>query len=296
MDTVSIRQAKKDDYPALADLIAQLNQNPATQCIHSGEGAEAIHKQILAYEADDEIQLVLAEDGGQFIASIGCEYDQSLGRGWLWGPFNHQGQGPTVLDILLTKLEQILPPSITRLDAFLNQTNQKGQDFYLSQGFRQSDIVHVYEALPPQTALSIDAYPTFKQAQGDTASLTDSLTTLHNDCFPQTYESIESMVAKCDASHQLFICPKQDVTAGYIYADVDSTANEGYIHYVGVHPDWRRQGLGRGLLLTALKWLFEEKNVPSVALTVQDKLGNAQYLYQSAGFSLKYTGVALRRG
>ena len=45
--------------------------------------------------------------------------------------------------------------------------------------------------------------------------------------------------------------------------------------------------------MTALHWLFAEKNMPQVGLTVLDTRTNAQKLYQAVGFKLLYTGVSL---
>ena len=123
MTTLQIKPAQASDYPAMVTLMARLNQQPETQCIHSGEGADRIHKQILAYEAINEIRLVLARQDEQVLGVFGCEYDEGLGRGWLWGPFDPTQRGEAFVAKMFAELLKILPPNVVQLDSFLHIAN-----------------------------------------------------------------------------------------------------------------------------------------------------------------------------
>jgi ribosomal protein S18 acetylase RimI-like enzyme len=86
-----------------------------------------------------------------------------------------------------------------------------------------------------------------------------------------------------------------DAVLGYIYAAIEDGSGEGTIEFLGVQADARRRGVGRRLLLTALNWLFQVKNVSEVGLTVSDEDTDARALYEGVGFGLKHTGLNLRR-
>jgi ribosomal protein S18 acetylase RimI-like enzyme len=82
---------------------------------------------------------------------------------------------------------------------------------------------------------------------------------------------------------------------GYVSPVVLADGAGGEIDFLGVREDSRRRGIGRKLLQRALYWLFEEKNVTPITLTVLGKNMEARSLYESVGFRLKYTGVGLRK-
>ena len=45
-----------------------------------------------------------------------------------------------------------------------------------------------------------------------------------------------------------FIAEKDDILCGFLIGVLShSRPDEGYIHFAGVHPKWRREGLGRNL-------------------------------------------------
>ncbi len=60
------------------------------------------------------------------------------------------------------------------------------------------------------------------------------------------------------------------------------TEDEGWIDDLGVMPDYRRQGLGRALLLAGVNWL--RTKVSTVKLGVEGKNQRALPLYTSVGF------------
>lgn len=74
-----------------------------------------------------------------------------------------------------------------------------------------------------------------------------------------------------------------DQPIAYLLADeVDDAA---HIEQVSVHPDWARQGLGRGLLSTAASWA-EQRGLTALTLTTfTDVPWNAPY-YTRLGFHI----------
>jgi ribosomal protein S18 acetylase RimI-like enzyme len=290
MRTIQIRHALREDFPRIAGLIAAQNRTPETQCIHSGEGYESILRVMSNGAEDSEICFAIALQDGNLVGAFGSEFDETLGRGWLWGPFALTEDWEEVASALLDRLLEILPPSIRRLDSFLHVTNERGRDFYLSRGFEQLKLHHVHVATRPEEPYLVGrACGLLKPSQ------TESFGALHDTLFPNTYETGESISAKLDDDHMVFVHAEGDNVLGYIYAAVEDGSGEGYIEFLGVQAGARRRGLGRRLLLTALKWLFEVKDVSEVGLTVSDEDTDARALYEGVGFGLRHTGLNLRK-
>ena len=289
MNAIEIREAQREHFPGIARLIAAQNATPESQCIHSGEGYEGILKTIQKWDDAAEIAFAIAIQDGQLVGLLGSEFDQDLGRGWLWGPFALTQNWEELAAALLEKLLAILPPSIRRLDFFVNIANQRSYRFYLDHGFQEPESSHVYVAPRPAAPLVVSA--PCSPLQPEQAG---SFRVLHDTIFPQTYYTGQDILDQLDDDHQVFVCSDGPDVLGYVYAILDESA-EGYVEFVGVREDRRRQGLGERLLLTALNWLFDVKQVPAVGLTVSDKQTNARSLYEKVGFSAKYTGLSARK-
>jgi ribosomal protein S18 acetylase RimI-like enzyme len=283
---LQIRQAARAEFAAIASLMARFNEHPATQCIHSGEGAESICKQMEIWDDAGEFRLVGAWQAGQLVGAFGCEFDEALGRGWLWGPF--AGDEETA-DLLFTHLLKSLPPTINQLHSYLHIENEAGDAFYRRHGFAHPKVAHVYIALPPaELVMPPELLPECKQAQ------VASFARLHDAIFPHTFDSGKDILAKLDETHKLFVYADGNEVLGFVYAKADESSEEGYVEFLGVSERVRRQGVGRKLLATAVFWLFHDQQVPQIGLNVHDDNANARSLYESAGFRLAFTGVGLR--
>jgi ribosomal protein S18 acetylase RimI-like enzyme len=297
--SVKIREATGNDFEAIAVLAAKLNAEPVTQCIHSGEETEAIHRQMQIWHDSGELAYVVAEaendaqdqlSTDRFIATIGGEFDEEMGRCWLWGPHSTQDNWEATAAQMFANLREVLPGTITIYDCYLNEQNQRGLDFYRGLGFEPRLQAHVYVAPRPEAVL-----PLVEAGELLTAVSVPSMASLHDTLFPNTYISGEKIWANVDEQHQVFVETRGEEVVGYIYAVVDDADETlGYIEYVGVAEKARGQGLGGKLLRTALFWLFVEKNVREVGLNVDDTNTNARGLYEKVGFQLKYSGVNLR--
>lgn len=294
MDTLSIRQAKKNEFEAISTLIASQNKHSETHCIHSdtGEDAQSILGELIRLDADGEICFVMASAYGQLTGLMGCELDEELGRGWLRGPFiaDDRKDWTVSADQLFDELLELLPVSIRQLDTYLNIENLRGNDFYLGRDFKRLRLVHVYECLPPQKASAL-VDPCEPLLPGEAQEFVE----MHDSIFPGTYATGQRILGKIDDRHQVFVYRNGNEIMGYLYTVIDEDTADGSIEFIGVREDARGKGIGRQLLQTALHWLFEIKLVPKVMLVVNDDLSNARTLYESVGFRLKYTGVHNRK-
>ena len=69
-------------------------------------------------------------------------------------------------------------------------------------------------------------------------------------------------------------------TIGFVIGDRRRREDLGWIASIGVHPDFRRQGIGRTLLLTCERQLA----LPRLRLTLRDSNRVARSLYQHCGY------------
>ena len=289
MKTVEIRSAHRCDFPRIAKLIARQNRTPESQCIISGDSYESILQTMAKWDEASEICFAIALRDGQLLGVLGSEFDQELARGWLWGPFVFAEDWDEVAAVLLAKLLELLPAPIHRLDFFVNIANQRAYRFYLEHGFQKPEVSYVYVAPHPKKP-----FPLPKPCSRLQAEQSIRFRTLHDTLFPKTYYTGQDILDQLDDDHQVFICSGGEDVLGYVYAIVDESG-EGYIDFLGVRDDVRGRGLGKRLLLTALNWLFEYKDVLEVGLTVAQDLINARSLYESAGFRIKHTGLSARK-
>jgi ribosomal protein S18 acetylase RimI-like enzyme len=294
LNNVIISQASVNDFEAISSLIADQNKKPDTHCIQSdtGDDYKTIQNEMLRLNKEAAICCLAAFQKSELIGALGCELDQELGRGWTRGPFvvSEPVDWEEVASSLLYELRDALPPSIHRLDSFLNIANERGNQFYLSNGFLQLRLVHVYVCKDP-----INLPEDFEPGESLNPLDQETFITLHNSVFPQTYASGQKIAEKLDENHRVFVNTRRGELLGYVYATIDEDTGDGSVDYIGVKSEARGKGIGRQLLFTALQWLFEIKKVKQVVLVVNDDLADARSLYENVGFRLKYTGVHTRK-
>ncbi|MBN1146178.1 MAG: GNAT family N-acetyltransferase [Anaerolineales bacterium] len=289
---MTIHVAQKNDFLQIAELIEEQNRDPARQCIHSGAGWEAgdVLQIMLKWEEIGEIVFVIAQQGEGVVGVLGCEFDEGLGRGWLWGPFLGAGDWQAIAAALYHALLDALPASIQQLDSFLNILNQRGQDFYRQQGFVASTLAHVYSAERPEAPASpSQACPPLAPQYHP------GFSNLHSTIFPAAYYSAERVIGQIDDRNQVFVYIDGGQVLGYVYASFSDDSQEGEVEFLGVREDARGRGIGRQLLQAALRWLFDEKGALRATLTVNQENANARALYESVGFRLMYTGIGAER-
>jgi ribosomal protein S18 acetylase RimI-like enzyme len=66
----------------------------------------------------------------------------------------------------------------------------------------------------------------------------------------------------------------------------------GFVQRLAVHPDFQRQGLGRGLLLDGLWWM-RRRGVTRAVVNTQMGNDNALSLYQQVGFRREPSGLSV---
>jgi ribosomal protein S18 acetylase RimI-like enzyme len=282
-----IQPTPPERFAALAETIAAQNSQPETQCIHSGDMAEAIAAEMHHLHDEGRFVMLQAEQQDELAGLLGGELDDEMA--FLWGPFVLTEDWDGVTAALWQQWQSSLPPAITKQAAFLHLKNERGRAFYQAQGFVEKQIAHIYVAPRPEHILPPSARVRLFEERDAAA-----FTRLHEIIFAGTFETADKAIAAINDERRIFVYPEGDTILGYCYAASDSQ-DEGYIEFIGVDQAARGQGVGKQLLLTALHWLFADRNMPQVGLTVLDFRTNAQKLYEAVGFELLYTGVSLEK-
>lgn len=293
MKPFTFRLAAPSDFPALAAFIE--TQNKPLQCIQSstGEGADNLLAEIEKLAAVNEITYAVAEDAGQFVGVLGCEFAVHECRGWVRGPVMREpaepGQSPDrfqkIAQGLFTTLMAAIPGEITIFDTFLTLENTRGQAFYEMCGFGVRSRHHVYVAKRPAEVKT----PHLLCSPMRPDQLAEARA-LHDGVFPGIRKG-DDVLQGLDDDHRVWMYAPEGEGLGYVFAVIESWAEGGYVEFLGVREDARGQGIGAALLATALHWCFAERGVPEVGLTVEDGNVNARGMYERAGFRLKYSGV-----
>jgi mycothiol synthase len=128
----------------------------------------------------------------------------------------------------------------------------------------------------------------------------DILTRLQNRSFAGSWgfnpNTTEEIVHRVNLSRtfqaDVMVACEGDRHVGYCWTRINTEENrpggekKGQIHMMGVHPDYRRKGIGKALLVDGLERL-KARGVGVVELTVDSENTAARLLYTSAGFELE---------
>ena len=289
-----IRPATSEDLRTLAGFVARANARPAGQSLHCAADTPVTVRAALreTFPEGWERAFVVAE-AGEIVAAVGCQLDAEGTRGWLWGPWVEEGLSwqhvaPALLDTLLARLTR----SVRRVEAFLHAENRAGLRFLQGRGGTLGMLTHLYVA--PRSAWTPDPtgpepFPPLRAAHEV------GFARLHAESFPASGSTpAEELLNGRDDEHVIFVATDGLRVLGYVCASVNHAPREGFIEYLAVRPAARGRGLGARLVGTALRWIFEESGLPQAALCVSEWRGNAQRLYEAAGFKLTASGIAVR--
>ncbi len=104
-----------------------------------------------------------------------------------------------------------------------------------------------------------------------------------------TMTSIQDVLALRDGEEVIgYLWPQ------FLAGNKEGAKSYGWIHMVGVRPDYRGRGLGRNLLEAGLQG-FREKGAKGVELTVDEENRGAVTLYSHLGFSTRDTKLWYER-
>jgi ribosomal protein S18 acetylase RimI-like enzyme len=290
---LNFKVAQRDDYRRLASWLVQVSQSPEHHCLHtwSGQSAEDLREQFLSYLDDFELCYVTAVWDGRLVGAMGSEYDEDLERSWLHGPHVVAKDWEPIATQLFTRLLAELPTCIRQLDAYLNIENKLGRHFYTQRGFKEREHLNYDFWLKPEERVVSDGKdcPLLEKDQEI------SFMQLYKTIFPSAYYDPDRILDMIGQSHQVLVVEQGKQVLGFVVVSVEGDQSVGEIQFLGVRENYRHQGYGRRLLLSAIDWLFDRAGVIRVCLNVAEELVYARDLYESVGFRLRFTGIGLEK-
>ena len=117
----------------------------------------------------------------------------------------------------------------------------------------------------------------------------DSFASLHDEVFPKTYFNSKTILNRLNSNNNLLISKENESKIkGYVYIEAKPEHNEGDIEYVAVSEEFKGQGIGKILIIDALKKLFSYPSINEITICVSCENEVAINLYKSVGFKEKY--------
>lgn len=293
----TLRRMRDDDLPALNNFIN------AVDAIEPMENARTLAEFKEDYHWPDNQEIyTLAHatnpDGseGKLIGYLECDKDEGSDMAWgellVHPDYRNRGVGRA----LYAEFERLmLPKQPTELHFAPKQQASLLLDFLRRRGY-EAERYFLRMRLPADVAVLEAQLPpgfTMRTFQPGDEQL---FTALRNGCFadhygstPATLEAITYITRLQDFRPDgLFFAFVGDQPAGFCNAGFSAEEmarrgiEVGWIHTLGVMPQYQRHGLGRALLLIGVQWL--RQFVAIVELGVEGKNAHALPLYTDVGF------------
>lgn len=284
----TIRKPRFDELDVLVDFITAAQARPDSRCLHLDWTPEGIRADVQDLDEPFQEAFRFACEGETIVGVLGGDIDVGAGRAWLHGPFARDRDWDLIVEMLCDDLWQRLPASVGRVSNYIELANARALDQHARRGFVRKGLSHIYRADGPPAQPEVRA-----GIRPFALSDADRICELHAAAFPQTWISGPEMISKIDATHPLLIASANGEAAGYLRLSRHASLPEASVDFVAVAESQRGKGLGRQLLLAALDWIFREQGLSTAFLNVSDDNVNAKQLYESAGFRLFQSGVAL---
>ncbi|MBZ0280957.1 MAG: GNAT family N-acetyltransferase [Anaerolineae bacterium] len=286
-----LRLMTPDDLDAAVDFVARLQADPMQMIAYLGAEANDIRHSLEGFEPDWTRATQLAYDGECLMGLLGVDTSETIGRAWLNGPLVNGADWVETADQLYAAAQKMMPDYVREHELFVDVANLNVAGFAARHGFVPGT---------PEASLRFGReqhhqLPAESESVLNAADYT-SFVAIHDQLFPRTYYTGAEILEQLGERDRVFIVnPSENGLAGYIYARVEPGATNGYIDFVGVAENARRQGIGRRLVSVATRWLFTFPEVEEVTLTVNAGNDGAIALYKQLGFEHNQTLQVFRK-
>ena len=279
----AVRPAVPGDLPAMAEVAAGHQADPARHCLYLSAEAAAIAEEVA--ELDDWAAFTaVAEADGELVGWLFGEPDPDMGRVWWWGPFAPADGWADVADELYRVARALLGDGYTEEEAAADARS----DLIAAWSGR-----HGLAADPGSVLLRRDPAPAAVDPRvrpmhpGDH----EPVMALHDLAFPGTHTPPSMLVA---STHPRLVIEEGGRVVGYVAYEMQADGS-GYIDYLAVEEELRGGGLGRALVSTATADLVD-RGATHAHLTVREANASARALYASLGYDEERIAIPYRRG
>jgi ribosomal protein S18 acetylase RimI-like enzyme len=288
---LQVRKADASQLKDIASFVARLQDDNAHHTGYFGTEAKLIEQYIMELEPIGPEAFLLAYEGNALIGLLGLEFDLELGRAWLHGPMVDHDDWQLVADELYeSALKQVLPTQIKDLELYGDIANTNLRRFAQRKGFTIGSQAFTL-CFPETQAKNL---PTVNARELE-PKYHDAFKSLHRENFPGTYYSGQQIINKIDGRNKVFIAVENGELLGFIYPEIDTGSNQGYLNFLGVKKSARRQGIATKLIIAAVQWLLSLDEIHEVRLTVSEENTGALKLYTNIGFELERTLQGYRK-
>ncbi|MDX1708310.1 MAG: GNAT family N-acetyltransferase [Desulfobacterales bacterium] len=233
---------------------------------------------------------------------VGClsiQREPEIGRALLSGCVHPDHRRKKIgTKLLSAALAQIKAAGIKSAQVSIGQTHSGAKKMLIHSGF--SFIRNFFEM---QLAISRLRLPAIREANISSRRLLPGevslLTQIQNRCFAGSWgfnANTEEEIAyrlkmQGRSSQDVILTYLGEHPIGYCWTLINSEENKGskknkgLIHMLGVDPDFRRQDVGKAILINGLADL-KARGVDIVELTVDCENSAARALYESVGFEM----------
>jgi GNAT superfamily N-acetyltransferase len=277
------------DLDDVLDLVTAEQARPERRCTYVGVEREGIRAELEALRPTwtDTLRVVRGDDG-ELRGAVVAEWDETLGRSWILGPWvpgdaaAWDEVAPGLLDAAISQL----PGSVTRHEVCSDVSNELLAELAAERGWVPTEVNHALVADAETVAGWPDddaTVPIRDAVAGDVAAIA----ALHDLEFPDTYATAEQLVAgAADGSRVVLVVPDVDVDGGaggagggggggqgllgYAAGRVKPDG-EGFVDFVAVRPEARGRGVGVRLVTALTRSLVAASCAGRVSRTVQDR-------------------------
>ena len=263
-----------DDRAGLLAFIVAQQADPATATAYLGDEADGVAAELDGLDQPWlETARVTVEDG-RIIGATLAEWDEEVGRAWVYGPWAIAGRFAELGEPLLRAVAPQCPPGIAEFEVSGDVANTGLSDLAQRLGWRASKVNHAYEIAAAEAA-GWGSTPGVRPATD--ADLT-ALAALHEAEFPSTYATTAQLLTR----HTTLVVERDDRVVGYASGQLQDDGL-AYIDFMAVAASHRGQGLARGLIGELARLLVAAGDPPKVHLTVEEDREPAIALYESLG-------------
>jgi ribosomal protein S18 acetylase RimI-like enzyme len=271
--------------------ITRLNQDLAHNIAYFGDSEREITADVKAIHPPEGYGFIALSDQKQLCGLFGVEIDIELGRCWLLGPIVEHDEWDPIADLLYDAILGSLPWDITNQELFFPDQNTRVRNFALRHGF---------EFYSAGAVLTLESGQEHYLPESTSQNLLDVHATqfiaLHDHVFPSTYYSGKQLLELArDEDKRILVHQVNGGIVGYIFIQVREGARDGYIDFIGVDEGFRRQGIGKNLAASGIRWAFQFPFVEKVSLTVKPENLPAMRMYQSLGFETESVSQGYRK-
>jgi ribosomal protein S18 acetylase RimI-like enzyme len=285
-----IRAPSEDELPAIAAFVAALQAQPEHRIAYFGDTTDEVAALLESWALPWSDSSRVVERDGQLIGFVAADLDKTLGRAWIHGPYiSEVTRWDELADALLDELMAAAAP-IADFEVVGDVANTRLADLARRAGFTSGPVNYTLAL----AASRIDSLPP-AASQRLRAEHEDAFAVLHDELFPGTYYPGFLLLERA-ARGQAVIETIVDSTGLVAYAagQIDE-GGAGYIDFVGVAVDRRREGHGQAVVAAISRSLAALRPIPQIRLTVSSTNETALALYDSLGFERSASMVGYRR-